>query len=109
MSEAQAARSRFTSVLRLLRVSLACVIATTAQAGASADWLDPCTRAAPGSELPEPEDLRSENGVLRLDLNIRNSRDADGSTRYCDGLADGSESPTLRLHPGDQLILRLKN
>ena len=109
MSEAQAARSRFTSVLRLLRVPLACVIATTAQAGASADWVDPCTRAAPGSELPEPEDLRSENGVLRLDLNIRNSRDADGSTRYCYVLADGSESPTLRLHPGDQLILRLKN
>jgi FtsP/CotA-like multicopper oxidase with cupredoxin domain len=109
MSEAQAARSRFTSVLRLLRVSLACVIATTAQAGASAEWVDPCTRAAPGSELPEPEDLRSEHGVLRLDLNIRNSRDADGSTRYCYVLANGSESPTLRLHPGDQLILRLKN
>ncbi len=70
---------------------------------------DLCPRPLPGSPVPEPEDLRSQNGVLKLDLTIRNYHEADGSTRYCYQLPDGSQSPTLRLHPGDLLILRLKN
>jgi len=70
---------------------------------------DPCPRPAPGSALPEPEDLRSRDGVLRLDLSERSHTEADGSTRYCYLLADGAQSPTLRLHPGDLLILKLKN
>ena len=59
--------------------------------------------------VPEPEDLRSENGVLQVDLTLRNERQKDGSTRYCYVLPDGSESPTLRLKPGDLLVLRLTN
>jgi FtsP/CotA-like multicopper oxidase with cupredoxin domain len=70
---------------------------------------DPCARPAPGSAVTEPKDLRSEHGVLKLDLQVRNHREADGSVRYCYRLADGTESPTLRLHPGDWLILHLKN
>jgi FtsP/CotA-like multicopper oxidase with cupredoxin domain len=70
---------------------------------------DPCARPAPGSAVPEPKDLRSEHGVLKLDLQIHNHREPDGSVRYCYRLADGTESPTLRLHPGDLLILHLKN
>src|SRR6202789_3500619 len=70
---------------------------------------DPCARPAPGSAVPEPKDLRSEHGVLKLDLQVRNHREADGSVRYCYRLAGGTESPTLRLHPGDWLILHLKN
>ncbi|MGA2420750.1 MAG: multicopper oxidase domain-containing protein [Candidatus Acidiferrum sp.] len=70
---------------------------------------DPCPRPAPGSTVPEPEDLRSANGVLKVDLTVRNFREKDGSTRYCYLLADGNQSPTLRLHPGDLLILNLKN
>jgi len=69
----------------------------------------PCARPAPGSAVTEPKDLRSEHGVLKLDLQVRNHREADGSVRYCYRLADGTESPTLRLHPGDTLILHLKN
>src|SRR5262249_42992377 len=42
-------------------------------------------------------------------LTIRNVREADGSLRYCYLTADGSQSPTLRLQPGDLLVLRLKN
>jgi FtsP/CotA-like multicopper oxidase with cupredoxin domain len=67
-----------------------------------------CPRAAEGSTVPEPADLRSQNGVLKVDLSVRNSKDASG-TRYCYVSADGSISPTLRLHPGDLLILTLKN
>jgi FtsP/CotA-like multicopper oxidase with cupredoxin domain len=70
---------------------------------------DPCTRGQPGNEVPEPTDLRSANGVLQLDLSIHNYREPTGSTRYCYLLRDGSQSPTLRLHPGDRLILRLRN
>jgi FtsP/CotA-like multicopper oxidase with cupredoxin domain len=71
--------------------------------------LDLCPRPPPGSAVPEPEDLRSQNGVLKLDLAIHNARQPDGSSRYCYLLPDGSQAPTLRLHPGDLLILRLKN
>jgi FtsP/CotA-like multicopper oxidase with cupredoxin domain len=68
-----------------------------------------CPRPALGSAVPEPEDLRSSNGVLKVDLTVHNSTDESGTTRYCYIAADGSESPTLRLHPGDLLILNLKN
>ncbi|HEX4387143.1 MAG TPA: multicopper oxidase domain-containing protein, partial [Steroidobacteraceae bacterium] len=68
-----------------------------------------CPRPAAGESVPEPQDLRSENGVLRVELTVRNEREKDGSTRFCYLLANGSQSPTLRLKPGDLLILRLRN
>jgi FtsP/CotA-like multicopper oxidase with cupredoxin domain len=68
-----------------------------------------CPRPAIGSPVPEPRDLRSSNGVLKLELTIRDQRERDGSLRYCYLLDDSSQSPTLRLHPGDWLILDLKN
>ena len=54
--------------------------------------------------MPEPRNLYSEHGVLKVDLTVRNYGE-----RYCYLLPDGSESPTLRLHPGDLLVLHLKN
>jgi FtsP/CotA-like multicopper oxidase with cupredoxin domain len=75
-------------------------------AGATPDW---CARPAPGSPVTEPRELRSSHGVLRVDLTIRNAVAADGSLRYCYLLADGSQSPTLQLHPGDLLDLHLMN
>jgi FtsP/CotA-like multicopper oxidase with cupredoxin domain len=68
-----------------------------------------CQRLAAGSAVPEPEDLRSQNGELIVDLSIHNYTDAGGSIRYCYTTADGGESPNLRLNPGDLLILNLKN
>lgn len=68
-----------------------------------------CQRPAAGSVLPEPEDLRSRDGVLKVDLAIHNYTEANGSTRYCYVDEHGNESPNLRLNPGDFLILRLKN
>jgi FtsP/CotA-like multicopper oxidase with cupredoxin domain len=59
--------------------------------------------------VPEPRDLRSENGVLKAEMRIRDVREADGAAHYCYLLPDGSIAPTLRLHPGDLLILTLKN
>src|ERR1700722_4908866 len=68
-----------------------------------------CPRPAVGSVVPEPQDLRSQHGVLRADLTIRNYREPGGAIRYCYIFGDGSESPNLRLNPGDLLILHLKN
>jgi len=68
-----------------------------------------CPRPAAGSTVAEPEDLRSHDGVLSAELTYRNFVDANGQTRYCYMYKDGSEAPTLRLNPGDELILRLKN
>jgi FtsP/CotA-like multicopper oxidase with cupredoxin domain len=70
---------------------------------------DPCPRPSSGSQAPEPEDLRSQDGVLKVDLTVHNFKEEDGSTRYCYLLPDGSQSPTLRLKPGDLLILKLQN
>ena len=67
-----------------------------------------CNRPAPGSVVPEPEDLRSHDGVLKVDLTIRNT-EVNGATRYCYVDANNNQSPTLRLNPGDLLILHLKN
>src|SRR6202453_3743425 len=70
---------------------------------------DPCPRPPVGSAVPEPEDLRSQNGILKVDLTIRDYAEASGTIRYCYILGDGGQSPTLRLSPGDLLILHLKN
>ena len=68
-----------------------------------------CRRPTAGNAVPEPEDLRSQNGVLQADLTIHNSTGADGITRYCYIDGNGNQSPNLRLKPGDLLILHLKN
>jgi len=70
---------------------------------------EPCPRPAEGSLVIEPEDLRSHNGELKVELTARNSRQSDGSTRYCFMDEKGRESPTLRVNPGDLVILTLKN
>jgi FtsP/CotA-like multicopper oxidase with cupredoxin domain len=71
---------------------------------------EPCpVRPAAGSVVREPEDLSSRNGVLRVDFAYRNFLDARGQMRYCYVYKDGTEAPTLRLKPGDLLILHLKN
>src|SRR5580700_10066312 len=70
---------------------------------------DPCARPAAGSLLSDPAELRSSDGVLSLELTVRNYREADGSIRYCYVTATGEQSPTLRMRPGDLLVLKLKN
>ncbi len=68
-----------------------------------------CPLRAPGGVVGEPDDLRSVNGELAVDLTLHNYKEEDGSTRYCYTTPDGKESPNLRLNPGDLLVLNLKN
>jgi FtsP/CotA-like multicopper oxidase with cupredoxin domain len=68
-----------------------------------------CLRPVPGSAITEPVDLRSTNGVLKVELTAYNEKEKDGSIRYCFVDANGQESPTLRVNPGDLVILTLKN
>lgn len=68
---------------------------------------DSCQRPTPRSQVAEPEDLRSNHGVLKVELTAYDSKQKDGSVRYCFVDANGQESPTLRAHPGDLVILTL--
>jgi FtsP/CotA-like multicopper oxidase with cupredoxin domain len=68
-----------------------------------------CARPEPGSALGEPQDVRSRDGVLEIELAIRDQKLPNGTTRYCYLTPDGKASPTLRLKPGDLLIIHFKN
>src|SRR5580698_11601439 len=75
-------------------------------AGGSAN---PCPRYAAGSQLVEAPDLFSSHGILKVNFTYKTRVDADGNTLYCFTTDDGLQSPTLHVHPGDELIISLKN
>ncbi len=68
-----------------------------------------CPRPVAGSLASEPEDLRSDNGVLNVKLKFLSSADSEGHVRFCYIYNDGAQAPTLRANPGDTLILTLEN
>jgi FtsP/CotA-like multicopper oxidase with cupredoxin domain len=70
---------------------------------------DPCLRPPQGDVVNEPVDLRSKDGVLEITLTARDVKESDGRTRYCFTDGEGHESPNLRVHPGDLVIIHLKN
>jgi FtsP/CotA-like multicopper oxidase with cupredoxin domain len=69
----------------------------------------PCPRFAAGSDVTAPADLYSQNGTLTVSLSYNTSIDAAGRTLYCFTTPDGKQSPTLHVHPGDHLIVQVKN
>jgi FtsP/CotA-like multicopper oxidase with cupredoxin domain len=77
------------------------------QAGAAV--LDRCPRPAPGSMVEEPADRRSLNGRLELTLTAYNSPQTDGTVRHCYVDEQGHQSPNLRVSPGDDVVIHLKN
>jgi FtsP/CotA-like multicopper oxidase with cupredoxin domain len=94
---------------KVVRVSVAAFIILTLPAAALALNHPPCSFSGPGSAIVNPKDLRSRNGVLKVTLTLRNSLDSFGRTQYCYLDEAGDRSPTLRLQPGDLLILKLRN
>jgi FtsP/CotA-like multicopper oxidase with cupredoxin domain len=79
------------------------------QTATAATAPDVCPRPPAGSAVPVPESLSSHDGELQVDLTVRNTREPDGSVRYCYVLPDGQDSPTLRVRPGDLLVITLHN
>jgi FtsP/CotA-like multicopper oxidase with cupredoxin domain len=95
--------------LRILALAIAACFAPLPVPAAPHIAPPVCQRPASGSVVPEPEDLRSQDGVLKVQLTLRNFIEPDGEVGYCYVYKDGAEAPTLRLNPGDWLILSLKN
>jgi FtsP/CotA-like multicopper oxidase with cupredoxin domain len=95
---------------KILLSVFACVCAAQSQGALHAQVArEVCPRPLPGSSVLEPEDLRSHDGVLKVELTFRDEKLSDGTTRYCYADENGKESPNLRVNPGDLVILTLKN
>lgn len=69
----------------------------------------PCPRFPEGSVISQPKDLFSDQGILSVNFRYETTVDRNGNTLFCFVTDDGSESPTLHVHPGDRLLINLKN
>ena len=90
------------------RVVLAFILCTSLSAsGATAS----CPRPLAGATVEDPPELRSVNGTLEVTLHVKYQQTmlGEGPPRYCYVTDEGLESPTLRVAPGDQLIIHLHN
>jgi FtsP/CotA-like multicopper oxidase with cupredoxin domain len=70
---------------------------------------DVCPRPAIGSVVPTPAALYSASGKLSVDFHFRSAIDIYGLPVYCYIENDGTQAPTLRVNPSDELVLTLKN
>ena len=91
------------------RAPAARVSATAPSTSPSTEGAFTCARGAEGGTVPEPADLRSQNGELRVEFTFHSGVDAAGRTTYCYVDASGNQEPNLRVHPGDTVIITLKN
>jgi len=87
-----------------------CILAmgTAAVRGQSANP-PPCPRFAAGSIIKAAPDLFSDDGKLYVNLTYRTTIDQNNNTLFCFMQNDGTQSPTLHVHPGDTIIFTLKN
>jgi FtsP/CotA-like multicopper oxidase with cupredoxin domain len=68
-----------------------------------------CGRPTPGSVVTQPPELSSSNGRLNAQFSFRGVITTDRIVRYCYMYNDSVQSPTLRVHPGDELVINLTN
>jgi len=68
-----------------------------------------CPRFAAASAIPAPSELESQNGVLEVTFKFLTVTDSQGLVRYCYITDTGLEAPTLRVSPGDKLIIHFQN
>lgn len=69
-------------------------------------------RPGPGTAITNPLDLYSQNGTLTLSLDLRSEIGPTGFTHYCYVYNNNGvpvEAPTLRVNPGDQLVINFTN
>ncbi len=69
----------------------------------------PCPRPRVGGLAGPPKDLYSSDGVLKVEFSFQTYTDIYGRRFYCYIAGDGSQSPTLRVKTGDEVVLQLKN
>jgi FtsP/CotA-like multicopper oxidase with cupredoxin domain len=100
---------RISPPVKFIVYVIATVLSCCAVSAAKGNRDDVCTRGALGSVVPQAADLRSKDGELKVELGFRSSVDSRGLTRYCYVDKDGNQSPTLRVKPGDRVILTLRN
>ncbi len=75
----------------------------------SATVSSPCYRFPVGSEVQQHLNLQSYKGTLAVNLGYQTAVDIFGNTQYCYTTATGLQSPTLRLSPGEHLLMNLTN
>jgi FtsP/CotA-like multicopper oxidase with cupredoxin domain len=68
-----------------------------------------CPQLRPGAIVRDPVSISSSGGTLHADFVFRTSVDSYGLRHYCYLYNGDIASPTLRVHPGDELVLRLRN
>ena len=68
-----------------------------------------CARFSSGSATTAPPELQSQNGVLEVTMKFLTVTDSQGLVRYCYVTDTGLQAPTLRVNPGDQLIIHFQN
>lgn len=98
-----------TVLLRVMVCSMVAVGVSAIGAVGQTSSVRSCPRPAAGSIVVEPQDLESHGGVLNVSLTYRNCFDEHGHIRYGYFDPSGREAPTLRLKPGDLLVLKLTN
>jgi FtsP/CotA-like multicopper oxidase with cupredoxin domain len=79
------------------------------RAGAEDVADDVCPRPSAASVASQSAEIHSQNGRLELTLNFKIATDTRGRVRFCYMSDNGLQSPTLRVKPGDELILHLRN
>jgi FtsP/CotA-like multicopper oxidase with cupredoxin domain len=92
----------------ILKSILLCLTLAVALAASAQEICPP--RPEPGTLVVNPLDLYSQDGVLNVNLTLQNQFGSDGFEHYCyNYMYQGQlvEAPTLRLNPGDQLVLNL--
>lgn len=68
-----------------------------------------CPRFHAGATVRSPDELSSVDGVLEVTFHFQTVVDQQGLTRYCYISDDGLQAPTLKVWPGDKLIIHLEN
>ncbi len=104
-------RLRLVVAAQLCMMVVAVTLAAHASASAQATANDTCFRPTEGSVVSNPPELRSQNGVLEVTLKFRYRQTVmgEGPVRYCYVTAAGDTAPTLRVHPGDRLVIHFVN
>jgi FtsP/CotA-like multicopper oxidase with cupredoxin domain len=94
---------------RTRRILLALSLLLLLPLSAFAQSGPPCPRPAPGSVVPAPPDLFSQNGTLNVTFNYFTTMDSAGRTLFCFVTPNGFEGPTLHVKPGDTLNVTVTN